>query len=89
MDRKIKIAVEPGRYLVADSGTLLCTVTATKTTPERTFIGTDTGFSHLMRPALYGAHHNIINLTNSSETRKKSTVCGNICESTDILGNEI
>ena len=53
------------------------------------FIGTDTGFNHLMRPALYGSHHNIINLSNPKPSECLSEVCGNVCESTDILGSSV
>jgi diaminopimelate decarboxylase len=70
---------EPGRYIIADSSVLLCKVTATKKTPEKVFIGTDTGFNHLIRPALYGSHHDIINLTNPAPSRELATICGNIC----------
>ena len=52
-------------------------------------MGTDTGFSHLMRPALYGSHHNIVNMTTEGTSKGRSMVCGNICESTDILGSDL
>jgi len=55
--KSLRLSIEPGRFIVADSATLLCTITARKNTPEMTFYGTDTGFNHLIRPALYGAHH--------------------------------
>ena len=86
INKKIQVIVEPGRFIVADCGTLLCTVTAWKKTPEKTFLGTDTGFSQLIRPALYGAHHEIINFMSDEKPDKRATVCGNICESSDILG---
>lgn len=90
LGRKIRVSIEPGRYLMADSAVLLCRITSTKHTSEMNFIGTDTGFNHLMRPALYGSHHNIINLSNPEAADTQVTqVCGNICESTDMLGNDI
>lgn len=61
--RKLEVWIEPGRFLVGDCGILLCRFTAKKSTPERIFYGTDTGFNHLIRPALYGSHHEIYNLT--------------------------
>lgn len=60
----MEIWCEPGRYLVADSGYLLCTATAIKTNPFYTYIGTDTGMNHLIRPAFYGSHHEIENASN-------------------------
>lgn len=89
LKKSIKIVVEPGRFIVADSGALLCTITATKKTPEKIFFGTDTGFTHLIRPALYGSHHEIMNFMDDHKTRAKTTICGNICECTDILGTDI
>jgi diaminopimelate decarboxylase len=89
LGKTIKISVEPGRFIVADCSTLLCTITACKHTPERSFLGTDTGMNHLIRPALYGSHHEIVNLSNDKPATKKVTVCGNICECSDILGEDI
>lgn len=82
---KPKIMIEPGRYLIAESGYLLCTVTAINTNANRTFVGTDSGMNHLIRPALYDSYHHIRN-TVERKDKKKVTVCGNICESGDILG---
>jgi diaminopimelate decarboxylase len=64
---------------------LLCRVTARKQTSTKVFYGTDTGFNHLIRPALYGAHHNIVNLTPCTRVPELATICGNICECTDNL----
>ena len=68
---------------------MLCKITAKKKTPEKIFYGTDTGFTHLIRPALYGSHHNIYNLTPNDLPKEKVTICGNICECTDNLGESI
>lgn len=75
--------------MVADSSVLLCTITATKKTSEKVFYGTDTGFNHLIRPALYGSHHEIINLTDPNAEKEVVSVCGNICECTDYLGVDL
>jgi len=53
--------IEPGRYLIAESGYLLCTVTAINSNKTRTFVGTDSGMNHLIRPALYNSYHHIRN----------------------------
>ncbi|MBU7022539.1 MAG: diaminopimelate decarboxylase [Theionarchaea archaeon] len=89
-NHKITLILEPGRFLVAESGVLLTTVTAVKENPKYTFVGVDTGFSHFMRPALYNAYHEIIKVDSSeaeveSQETAEVTVCGNICESTDIF----
>jgi diaminopimelate decarboxylase len=89
-NHEITLILEPGRFLVAESGVLLTTVTAVKKNPKYIFVGVDTGFSHFMRPALYNAYHEIIRVDSSeaeaeSQETAEVTVCGNICESTDIF----
>ena len=79
---------EAGRYLVAESGTLLATVTDIKTTPDRTFIGVDSGFNQLIRPAMYGAYHEIINTNNSNGEKVTATIAGNVCESGDVFAED-
>lgn len=76
---------EPGRFLVAESGTLLVSVTAVKQSGDRTFAGTNSGFNHLIRPVLYDAHHEIVNVTNPTGPLRRYDVAGNICESGDLF----
>lgn len=76
---------EPGRFLVAESGTLLATVTSVKRTRRHTFAGTDSGFNHLVRPILYGAFHEIENASAPDGPVERYTVAGNICESGDLF----
>ncbi len=83
--RPLRMVFEPGRYLVAEAGILLVTVTDIKTTPERTFVGVDSGFNHLARPALYGAYHMVVNASRVHGRTARVTVAGNICESGDLF----
>ncbi|MEW6364371.1 MAG: diaminopimelate decarboxylase [Acidobacteriota bacterium] len=76
--------LEPGRYLVGDSGVLLATVISVKDTPYRDFINVNTGFNHLVRPLLYDAYHRVRVLGRSADL-KLYDVAGNICETGDIL----
>lgn len=79
--------MEPGRYLVAEAGVLVSTVTQCKGKGEVQYVGIATGMNSLIRPALYGAHHEIANLTRLNETPSQTvTVVGPICESGDQLG---
>jgi diaminopimelate decarboxylase/aspartate kinase len=81
--------LEPGRYLVAQAGVLLAQVTQTKGKGEVRYVGVATGMNSLIRPALYGAHHEIVNLTRINETASEVVnVVGPICESGDQLGND-
>ncbi len=81
--------LEPGRLLVAAAGVLLARVTQTKGKGARRYIGVATGMNSLIRPALYGAWHEIVNLTRLDEPASgRCTVVGPICESGDVLGED-
>lgn len=89
--RQLELRLEPGRFLVAESGTLLTTVTSVKTNPDtaeargRTYVGCDTGFNHLVRVAMYDAYHRIDNLSRPNAPAAEVDVVGNICESGDVF----
>lgn len=81
--------LEPGRYLVARAGVLLTRVTQVKGKGEMRYVGVGTGMNSLIRPALYGAYHEIVNLSRVGEPpRQTVTVVGPICETSDRLGTE-
>jgi len=84
--KKLTMTIEPGRYLVCESGILACTVNTIKTTPKHKFIGVDSGFNHLIRPMAYGSYHEIIAADNVNSAKKENAlICGNLCESGDIF----
>lgn len=79
--------LEPGRFFVAESGVILAKVTQCKTKGKVNFVGIETGMNSLIRPALYGAYHEIVNLTRLHEEKTGfAHVVGPICESSDTLG---
>ena len=81
--------LEPGRYLVARAGVLLTRVTQTKGKGEMRYIGVGTGMNSLIRPALYGSYHEIVNLTRADQAPSETvTVVGPICETGDRLGSD-
>lgn len=82
--RTYEIRIEPGRYIVAESSMLLGTVTDIKESAGVKYLGTDIGFNVLLRPVLYHAHHRIHGYSDLEE-QETYTVCGNLCESGDIL----
>ena len=86
--RKLTMVLEPGRYLVAEAGTLLTTVTDVKRAPGRTFVGVDSGLNHLIRPALYGAYHQVVNASRAEGEEEVVTIAGNICESGDLFARD-
>jgi diaminopimelate decarboxylase len=81
--------VEPGRYLVCDAGILLTTVNTVKITPFKKFVGVDAGFNTLVRPTMYGSHHQVL-VANKLDSPEKETydVVGPVCESGDVLAKE-
>lgn len=86
---KLAFWLEPGRYLVAQAGVLIAQVTQVKGKGEVKYVGVATGMNSLIRPALYGAHHDIVNLTRLNEPATELVnIVGPICESGDQLGND-
>jgi diaminopimelate decarboxylase len=83
------LCIEPGRYLVCDASVLLTTVNTVKVTPHRKFIGVDSGFNTLVRPAMYGAYHHVL-VANKLNLKNVGffDVVGPLCESGDILAKD-
>ncbi len=86
---RYQLWLEPGRYLVAQAGVLLTRVTQVKGKGDMRYVGVNTGMNSLLRPALYGAWHEIVNLTRADELASVCvTVVGPICETGDKLGSD-
>ena len=94
--RDLTAILEPGRYVVAESGMLLARATAKRISAGREWLGVDTGFNHLVRPSKYGAYHHILNASRGSDAslresfdatvhREELIVAGNLCESGDVF----
>jgi hypothetical protein len=64
--RDVELWFEPGKFLVSESGYLLARANVVKYSPERNFIGVDSGLNHLIRPMMYDAYHEIINGSNNT-----------------------
>lgn len=85
--RKLELHFEPGKFIVSEAGVLLVKVTVVKSTPSLTFVGVDSGLNHLLRPMMYDAYHDIVNISNPNGPQKLYTIVGYICE-TDTLGSD-
>jgi diaminopimelate decarboxylase len=85
----IKIIFEPGKYLVAESTFLLTKITNIRDHNKQKIVGVNTGFNHIIRPALYSSYHHIINISKLDEVKEAVKIVGNICESTDVINENI
>lgn len=83
--RPVELWFEPGKFLVSEAGILLVKANVVKTTPATVFVGVNSGMNHLIRPMLYDAYHDIVNVSNTNGIRRVYTVVGYICE-TDTFG---
>jgi len=80
-----RLAVEPGRYVVADASLILTRVNTRKETPGPTVVGVDASLATLMRPSLLGSYHPVRNVTGPDRPLDRVTVGGPVCTSTDTL----
>lgn len=85
LGKRVRLEVEPGRYLVAEAGMLLAEVRGTKRSGASEFVFVDAGFHDLLRPALYGAWHHISVVGRDGEPRAPRLVAGPLCESADLF----
>lgn len=87
--RPLKLCFEPGKYMVSEAGYFLCRCNQIKETTSTVFIGVNSGFSHLIRPMFYDAHHDILNLSSDSKDKRVYTVVGHICETDTFAINRL
>jgi len=83
------LLVEPGKYLVANSGMIITQVDCIKTTFGRTYLGTGCGMNTIMRPALYDAKHTIIvKDKEEAQSEENYQIVGKVCENTDFIAHD-
>ena len=79
------LVLEPGRVLVGNAGLLLTRVLYRKGQASSRFVVVDAGMNDLIRPALYGAHHELLPVERRAGRKAPRTVVGPVCESSDVL----
>jgi diaminopimelate decarboxylase len=84
--QELTLAFEPGKFLVSQAGYFVTKVNVVKQTTSTVFAQVDSGFNHLIRPMLYGSHHEILNISNPEGRERFYSVVGYICE-TDTFGS--
>ncbi|MFN5885049.1 MAG: diaminopimelate decarboxylase [Bacteroidota bacterium] len=83
--RNLELWFEPGKFIVSESGYFLTKCNVIKQTTATVFVGINSGLNHLIRPMLYDAYHEIVNISNPTGKPRIYTVVGYICE-TDTFG---
>ncbi|MDR0622158.1 MAG: diaminopimelate decarboxylase [Deltaproteobacteria bacterium] len=84
----VTLILEPGRVVAGNAGVLVVSVLYDKLTPERRFLVTDGAMNDLIRPSLYGSHHSIVPVAQTSAEPVKVNVVGPVCESGDFLAKD-
>jgi diaminopimelate decarboxylase len=82
---RLKILIEPGRFIAGNAGILVTRVEFVKKTGRKNFIIVDAAMNDLIRPAFYDAYHEIVPLTRKNGVQISSDVVGPICESSDFF----
>jgi diaminopimelate decarboxylase len=81
-----QIYLEPGRFIIGNSGLLITKVINVKTTPQKSFIIVDAGMNDFIRPTLYGAYHETLPvIDNLGTSSKRYDVVGPVCETGDFF----
>jgi diaminopimelate decarboxylase len=90
LGRELFFRVEPGRYISAECGVLIGTVNSVKENGDKKYIGTDLGFTALIRPTLYGSYHDVeIYKKNDGPSGEETVrIVGNVCESGDYIAKD-
>ena len=83
-----KIILEPGRFLIGKAGLMLTNVEYIKKSEHKNFVLVDAAMNDLMRPSLYNAFHEVINLTNTQDSNDIFDIVGPICETGDFLAKD-
>lgn len=83
-----KIILEPGRFLIGKAGLMLTNVEYIKKSEHKNFVLVDAAMNDLMRPSLYNAFHEVINLSNTQDSNEIFDIVGPICETGDFLAKD-
>ncbi len=83
------LVLEPGRFLVAESGILLTRIVHVKAGGKRKFLIVDAGMNDFLRPALYGARHPVVSLEKKTGKAEIFDVAGPVCESADFFARDL
>lgn len=86
----VRLEIEPGRFLMAEAGALVCEVRAVKQVGSNRFVLVDAGFNDLMRPSMYGSYHSVSVMPQTDRTTDAAVlfptvIAGPLCEAGDVF----
>ena len=84
-----ELSFEPGRYLIASAGVIVTSILTIKNNGGINYLIVDAGMNTLIRPAMYGSHHEIVAINTSSKDFLDYSIAGPICESSDIFSKNL
>ena len=87
-DLGVTLVLEPGRSIVGNAGILVTRVLYRKNTAVKSFVIGDAGMNDLLRPSLYGAHHDLLPVRETKGETIKGDLVGPICETGDFLATD-
>lgn len=88
--KELELWFEPGKFLVSECGYLFAEANVVKENPTSTLIGLNTGLNHLIRPMMYDAYHEVINVSKPIQAKDTEyNVVGYICETDDFAKNRM
>lgn len=87
-DLEAQLKLEPGRYIVADAGLILSEVNTIKEAPDTTVVGIDASLATLIRPAMFGSYHPMLNVSAPEREAREVTVGGPVCTSADVFAHD-
>lgn len=88
VSESIDFIIEPGRYIIADAGSLVTRVCSVKNVYSKKYIGLDTGYNHFPRCFYYNAWHEIYNLSNLANEKELYDITGYLCQSGDVFARQ-
>lgn len=87
--RELTLVFEPGKFLAAECGYFFVKVNVVKHNPSVSFAAVDSGLNHLIRPMMYDAYHEIVNVSNPTGEKKPYNVVGYICETDNFAEDRL
>lgn len=88
INENVNFIIEPGRYVIANAGSLVTQVCSVKNVYSKKYVGLDTGYNHFPRCFYYNAWHDIYNLSSQNQETEIYDITGYLCQSGDVFARQ-